>query len=186
MMVRNMRKRKLKKWVIPTFTSILVITIAIPTAYGFYFADSSSSILTNFIVNSNLKNAYVRATVLTYWVDSKTCNGDDLTSCTITAKKAWTIKSDAYNSSWQALSDGYYYYKGTIDGSVINKDNIKTHEIALLDSSLSIDELSDEELTITDIVPTYEVVYEFIEGSDEALQNSWKVTYQDGAFQLIE
>lgn len=173
-----MKKMSKKTWII---IIVIMMFIAIPTAYGYYFSGYESSIISKFLINSNLNTAYVRATIVTYWVDSKTCEDEsDIKTCAINAKSSWNIKDSAINSEWILLSDGYYYYKTTIDGNIINKENISNSDIALLDENLTIEDLAEDEIAITDIIPQYEIVYEIIEGSDNSTIQAWGVSYESG------
>lgn len=175
-------KRKLKPWVIPTLSIIMLLTI--PSAYAFYFSDYESSIISKFIVDGDLSASYVRATVLTYWVDGTSCTDEnDLTTCDIVGKSSWNIKSNAINLDWILLEDGYYYYKDSINGEEINNNNIKNNSIALINSELSPNELVDEQLTGTDFIPQYEIIYEFIEA--DAVEISWSITYENGSPTII-
>jgi len=175
-------KRKLRPWVIPTL--FLLILLIIPSAYAFYFSDYESSLTSKFLVNSNLDDSYVRATVLTYWVDITSCTLEsDLTTCDISGKSAWNLKSEVINTDWILLDDGFYYYKNSINGSLVTEDNIKTSSIALIDPELSLSDLTDDVLLGTDVVPQYEVIYEFI--INEAVEDAWSVSYESGAPVLI-
>jgi len=178
-----MKRRKLKPWVIPMLIILTILTI--PTVYAFYFSDYESSIISKFIVNGSLSTSHVRATVLTYWVDTTSCTDEtDLTTCAISGKSSWNMKSDVINSNWVLLEDGYYYYKSTVNGDEVTKTNIKTSNIALIDSELSLNDLIDEQLAGTDVIPQYEIIYEFIE--KDSVENSWGVTYESGDPTIIE
>lgn len=181
--MKKYKRRKKKKSIIP----ILVITLflAIPCVYAFYFSKYESSIISKFIFNNKLSTSYVRSTIITYWVDINNCtNEEDLTTCDISGKSSWTMNSSVINSDWYALDDGYYYYKDSIGATVINKDNIKTSNIALINPELNLSDLTVDHLAGTGIVPQYEIIYEFIE--EGSIEDSWKVTYKDGIPTIIE
>ena len=125
------KRRKLKKWVIPVF---VILILLIPTVYAFYFSKYESSIISKFIFNNDLTDSYIRATVVTYWIDTNEClDNNDLTTCNISGKASWNLKDEAINYNWILLDDGYYYYKTSINSRDITKDNIKTSEDAYKD-----------------------------------------------------
>lgn len=176
------RRRKLKKWVIPV---CVILILLIPTVYAFYFSKYESSIILKFIFNNDLTDSYVRATVVTYWVDTNEClDNNDLTTCNISGKSSWNLKDAVINSDWILLDDGYYYYKTSINSRDITKDNIKISDIALIDKQLSFTELSDELLAGTEVIPQYEIIYEFIECN--SLETSWKVSYEGNIPEIIQ
>ena len=178
------KRRKLKKWVriIPVF---VILILLIPSVYAFYFSKYESSIISKFIFNNNLADSYVRATVVTYWIDTNEClDNNDLTTCNISGKASWNLKDAVVNSNWILLDDGYYYYKTSINSRDITKDNIKTSDIALIDKELSFTELSDELLAGTEVIPQYEIVYEFIQS--DSVETSWKVSYEGNIPEIIQ
>lgn len=176
------RKRKLKPWVIPTIIIMMILTI--PSTYAFYFSDYESSIISKFTVDADLSNSYVRATVLTYWVDTTSCtNSLDLTTCDISGKSSWKMNDNITNSNWILLEDGFYYYQTNVHSNEINKDNIKTSSIALIDPNLTLEELTNEQLVGVSVVPQYEILYEFI--TSDAIETAWKVTYTTGLPSLL-
>jgi len=176
------RRRKLKKWVIPVF---VILILLIPTVYAFYFSKYESSIISKFIFNNDLTDSYVRATVVTYWVDTNEClDNNDLTTCNISGKASWNLKDAAINSNWILLDDGYYYYKTSVNSSDITDENIKTHDIALIEKELSFADLSDELLAGTEVVPQYEIIYEFIEC--DFVETAWKVSYEGNVPEIIQ
>lgn len=176
------KRRKLKKWVILVFITIFLL---LPVAYAFYFSKYESSIISKFIFKSDLTDSYVRATVLTYWVDSNKCvDKEDLTTCDISGKSSWILKDGVINSNWILLDDGYYYYKTIVNGTDIREDNIKTSSIALINNELSFNELTDELLAGTEVVPQYEVIYEFIEC--DSVKSAWNVSYDSALPEIIE
>lgn len=175
--MKRKRRRTKKHWII--LISILFIFITIPNVYAFYFTKYESTIISKFIINKNLSDSYVRAALLTYWVDITSCEKEnDLTTCAINGKSAWNIKTDAINSDWILLEDGYYYYKESVNANEINESNIKTNSIALINSELTLNELTDDHLAGTNIVPQYEIIYEFIE--KDSIETAWKVNYENG------
>jgi len=183
-MKRKKYKRKNKKTIL-IIISILVLFITVPCVYAFYFAKYESSIISKFILKDDLVNSYVRATFLTYWVDIKRCDDEeDLTTCDISGKSSWTINDSVINPDWYLLEDGYYYYKSGIDGNEINSDTIKNSGVALIDSNLSLSELTTEHLATAGIIPQYEIIYEFIE--DGSTEDSWKVSYASGSPVVVE
>jgi len=176
------RRRKLKKWVIPVF---VILILLIPTVYAFYFSKYESSIISKFIFNNDLTDSYVRATVVTYSVATIEClDNNDLTTCNISGKASWNLKDAAINSNWILLDDGYYYYKTSVNSSDITDENIKTHDIALIEKELSFADLSDELLAGTEVVPQYEIIYEFIEC--DFVETAWKVSYEGNVPEIIQ
>jgi len=176
------KKKKLKKWVIPAF---IILLLLIPTTYSFYSSRYDSSIISKFFFKSEKKDSYVRAIVVTYWVDTRHCSNDiDLTTCSISGKSSWNLKSGIVNSDWILLEDGHYYYRWNVNSEEITDDNINTSDIALIDSTLSFADLSDELLAGNEVVPQYEIIYEFIESS--SVENAWKVSYDTNYPVLIQ
>ena len=176
------KRRKLKKWTIPFCTTIFLL---IPTASAFYFSKYESSIVSKFNFKNNLTNSYVRAAIITYWIDTNECiDNNDLTTCNISGKASWAIKQEALNSNWILLDDGYYYYNTSVDSSTITEENIKETNIALIDKDLTFSELSDELLAGTEVIPQYEIIYEFIESN--SVKDAWKVSYDTGIPLIIE
>lgn len=175
------KRRRLKKWVIPVFATIFFV---IPTVYAFYFSEYESSIISKFSFQNRLSDAYVRATVITYWVDTNSClDNTDLTTCDISGKASWNLKDEVINSDWTLLSDGYYYYKTNINSKDITEDNIKTSNIALINKDLSFSDLTDELLAGTEVVPQYEIIYEFI--ASDSVEDAWKVSYETNVPTII-
>lgn len=167
------KKCKLKRWVITIFVFVFLI---LPVTYAFYFSKFDSSLLSRFIFSQKLSDSYVRATVLTYWVDSTSCKDtSDLTTCDISGKNAWKLKDNVVNSDWILLDDGFYYYKTSINSRNISDENIKNSSIALIDQELGFDELVGEEVSSTNFYPQYEVIYEFIEC--DGVEDAWNVSY---------
>lgn len=135
----------------------LTLILLIPSSYAFYFSKYESLITSILSINSTPSTTYVRASVLTYWVDTNSCtNQNDLTTCDIYGRSAWTLKSGVINSNWTLSDDGYYYYNSVVD---INNPNI----VDLIDPNLTITDLTDDYLLGTNVVPQYEVLYEYIE-----------------------
>ena len=99
-------------------------------------------------------------------------------------KASWNLKTDAINSNWILLDDGYYYYKTSINSRDITKDNIKTSDIALIDKELSFMELSDEFLAGTEVIPQYEIIYEFVKC--DLVKTAWKVSYEGNIPEIIQ
>ena len=171
------KKNKLKLLLISSL--IIIGVLIIPSVYAFYFFEYESSIISRFLISGDLSNSYVRATVLTYWVDTTSCDDEtDLTTCDISGKSSWNMNSNVINSDWVLLGDGYYYYKNIVNGDEIDEDSIKNTSISLIDSNLTLDDLTNDQLAGTDVIPQYEVIYEFIE--KDSIENTWKVTYKNG------
>ena len=168
-----MRRKKLKKWVIP---AILIIILLVPTTLSFYSSKYDSSIISRFFFKPEKKDSYVRAVVVTYWVDTNHClDESDLTTCSISGKSSWNLKSGIVNSDWILLEDGHYYYRWNVNSDEITEENIENSDITLLDSTLSFSDLSDELLAGSEVIPQYEIIYEFIESN--SVENAWKVSY---------
>lgn len=164
---------------------LILMFLSIPTVYAFYFSKYESSVMTKFNFKHNLTNSYVRAAIITYWIDANECQDDtDLTTCDISGKASWNLKNDVINSDWILLDDGYYYYKLGVDSQSITETNIKETTIALIDEQLSFAELSDELLTGDEVLPQYEIIYEFIEC--DAVEDAWNVSYEGNIPEIIQ
>lgn len=176
------KNRKFKKWFIPVFGLVFLI---IPVTYAFYFSKFDSSLLSRFIFSQRLSDSYVRATVLTYWVDDTSCKDtNDLTTCDISGKTAWKLKDDVVNSGWILLDDGFYYYETSVNSRVITKDNISSSALALIDPDLGFDELVGDDSSSSNSYPQYEVIYEFIEC--DGVEDAWKVSYSTNKPELLQ
>lgn len=136
---------------------VLAAVLLIPRSYAFYFSKYESLINSFFSINSTPTTATLKATVLTYWVDTNYCTDDnDYTTCQMYGRSAWNLKDGVINPNWTLGEDGYYYYNSVVD---INNPNI----VDLIDPSLTINDLTDDYLLGTNVVPQYEVLYEYIE-----------------------
>lgn len=178
-----MKKRiKLKKWVVP---ALIIILLLIPTSYSFYSSYYESSLVSKFLFTRQNTDAYVRATVITYWVDTNNClDKNDFTTCSISGKSSWKLKNNVTNSNWILLEDGYYYYKLNVNSSEITNENIQDSEIVLIDKNLSFSNLSDELLAGTEVIPQYEIIYEFVES--DSVKTAWNVSYDTNFPVLIK
>lgn len=147
-------KKKIQKLLL---LLVLAFVLLVPKSYAFYYSKYESLLTNIFKTNSSSTKTYVRATVLTYWVDTNYCTDDnDLKTCQIYGRSSWNLKNGVINSNWTANEDGYYYYNQQVD---INENNI----VDLINPNLTINELTDDYLLGTNIVPQYEVLYEYIE-----------------------
>lgn len=135
----------------------LILIVIIIFVFSFYYSKYESLLTNIFKTNSPSTKTYVRATVLTYWIDTNYCTDDnDLKTCQIYGRSSWNLKNGVINSNWTANEDGYYYYNQQVD---VNENNI----VDLINPNLTINELTDDYLLGTNIVPQYEVLYEYIE-----------------------
>ena len=150
------KKKVLKLLLLLTFAFVLLI----PRSYAFYYSKYESLLNSLFNLSNVKKESKVRATVLTYWVDTNYCvDSNDYTTCDMYGRSAWNLKTELINSNWILNEDGYYYYKNTVDASTIEEANIED----LIDPTLTIYDLTDDYLLGTNVVPQYEVLYEIIE-----------------------
>lgn len=149
-------KKKILKLVL---LLVLAFALLLPRSYAFYFSKYESLINSIFSINNTPTTATLRATVLTYWVDTNYCTNDnDYTTCQMYGRSAWNLKDGVINPNWTLGEDGYYYYKYTVNPNTLNESNIDD----LIDSSLTINDLTDDYLLGTNVVPQYEVLYDVI------------------------
>lgn len=113
---------------------------------------------------------FVRATVLTYW-ESKD-NGN------MVGKSSWNLKNNVISSNWTKIDD-YYYFNGFMKNDEI-VDGIPIND-KLINPNLSLEELSDDDLTNSKYLANYKVVYEFIEikakGNVLSCEDAWGIEY---------
>lgn len=139
---------------------VLAFVLLVPKSYAFYFSKYESLINSILSINETKTESYVRATVLTYWIDTNHCtNENDYTTCEMYGRSAWNLKSGVINSNWTLRDDGYYYYNSTVNATTIDEANIED----LINPNLTINDLTDDYLLGTNVVPQYEVLYEIIE-----------------------
>lgn len=159
--------------------ALIILFFVVPTVYAFYYSIYKSSIVSKFRFDYDMSESYVRATIVTYWVDENSCiDFNDLTTCDINGISSWNVNNDIINSDWVLLSDGFYYYKNIVDSTEINKDNIDESNLAIIDNTLPFDELTIDQITGINLIPQYEVIYEFV--SSEKISNAWNVKYENG------
>lgn len=176
------KERKIRKLIIILVIFFIVFTI--PSVYAFYFSNYKSSIFSKYVVDFDLTNSYVRATVLTYWVDTESCDDEtDMTTCAIYGKSSWNLRDNIINEDWILLEDGFYYYKDVVNAEEINVSNVKTSNIALIDPELTLADLTDDQVAGINAVPQYEIFYEFISNND--IKDAWNVSYDNGIPEYI-
>lgn len=159
--------------------ALIILVCTIPTVYAFYYSINKSSIISKFKFDYDLSQSYVRASIVTYWVDDNSClDSNDITTRDISGISSWNVNNDIINPDWVLLSDGFYYYKNIIDSTEINKDNIDESNLVIIDNTLPFDELTSDQITGINLIPQYEVLYEFV--SSEKVSNAWNVTYENG------
>lgn len=169
-MKRSLFNLKKVIWLIPLL--ILGFSILIPSTLAFYYYNTNSLVTTNFKINQNITTVVARATIITYWEDKNTNQ--------MIAKNPWTLKEDIINDNWIKL-DEYYYLKGSLSPDEI-KNNIPTSK-ELIDNTLEINLLSNEDLNNAKYNAKYKIVYEFLEFKTDSNINStvdaWNVIYSE-------
>lgn len=180
----NKEKTKKIKLVI---LSILLLTFT-PTIFAVYYTNITSMATIKMQTNHDMSKTYVRAHIITYWVDDKTCEDmNDLTTCAMSGKKSWNLDETKINQNWTKLNN-YYYYASQTELSSLEE---LPEEIKLIDPNLDISQLTSEDTTDEDYVPQYQVVYEFLEaGTTEnnktTSEEYWCVTFNNQTPELME
>lgn len=168
-----MRKIRLRKqiYLIPLII-VGIIALFIPMAFGLYRTKQESLMTTKFKIVEDYDSVFVRAHVVTYWVDS--------TNQEIAFKEPWTLNESVINNKWVKIDD-FYYYKGTIPSSEIT-DGIPTNK-ELIDPSLEASSLSNEDLDNLKYIAKYKIVYDILEASEVnsvlSSEDAWKITYDE-------
>lgn len=170
-----MRKIRLRKqvYLIPLII-VGIIAVFIPMAFGLYRTKQESLMTTKFKLVEDYESVFVRAHIVTYWVDS--------TNQEIAFKEPWTLNESVVNSNWVKVDD-FYYYKGTIPSSEIT-NGIPTEE-ELIDPSLEASSLSNEDLDNLKYIAKYKIVYDILEANEVnsvlSSEDAWGITYaEDG------
>lgn len=166
-----MKKINLKKqiYLIPLIIFALTV-ILVPVAFGVYRTKQESNMTTKFQIIQDYDTVFVRAHVITYWVDS--------TNEEIAFKNPWELKTSAINSEWIKIDD-FYYYKGSIPSTDITNGIPLNKE--LIDQSLEASDLSNEGLDNLKYIAKYKIVYDIIEASEIdgilSSEDAWGITY---------
>lgn len=147
---------------------ILILVLFIPTALAYYYDNDDPMVTTTFEIDYD--SVFVRASILTYWVSIET--GE------IVAKSEWNLKDDVTSNLWTKIDD-YYYYNGNITNEVFESTGLDGLE--LIDPSLDVNSLSDEDLSHLKYQAKYEIVYEVVEVDviDNVLscEDAWGIAY---------
>ena len=56
---------------------VLAFVLLVPKSYAFYFSKYESLINSILSINESQSESYIRATVLTYWIDTNHCTNEN-------------------------------------------------------------------------------------------------------------
>lgn len=165
-MKEKFKELKKKKWLFPLI--ILVILIIIPSAVAFYYTGISGAMKTSFKIEYD--SVFVRARIVTYWVDPTTEE--------IVAKSSWAVVDQVPTTEWTKIDD-HYYYNGIFSNTEVDNNILDSHP--LISESTPITDIAAEDLTGTKYIPKYKVVYELLEATNESgtlsCEEAWGITY---------
>ena len=156
---------KIKKISIILPLIILIITLIIPSVKAIYIQGTTSTIKSKFKVEYEV--VYIRATIITYWIDPKNNQ--------MVAKTGWDFDDSKISNKWTKV-DKYYYYNGVLGKSVLNSSNVPENN-ELVDKNLSISSLTKDDLSIEKYSPKYKIVYEILEANQEGESKSCEVAW---------
>lgn len=182
-----MKKLKKRIWLVPII--VLLISMLMPKIYSLYYSGITSSSASKVNFDHDMSNTYVRAYILTYWVDPNLCEDtSNLITCDIVAKSSWNINSNIINSDW-VLINGYYYYSSS--SNLIELGNVIPDDMALINPNLSASEISTDNLSSDQYIPQFKVIYEFLENyvtSDNIIttEDAWCVTFNDNIPKAVD
>ena len=166
------RRTKNVKWIILSFLIIMFASNSLVWAY--YFKGEASSVTTTFkfVADENdIKGAYLRADVFTYWINAETGK--------IVGKNSWELNEICINNNWSKIGN-YYYFNTTVSKEIMNLDEIPL-DYQLISSSTPANELSSESLSDATYIAVYKIIYEILEDKDglNSSNDAWNVVYTD-------
>ena len=179
--------RKKNKLLIKILIAVLMLSFT-PIILAAYVSNITSMATFKFQTNHDMTKTYVRAHIITYWIDPSICeNSDDLSTCAIVGKIGWKLNTNNINSNWTKVNN-YYYYASEYEMQSIEE---LPEEILLIDSELGISQLSEETLNEDIYLPQYQVVYEFLEAgitenNKQTSEEYWCVGFKNGKPQAVE
>ena len=161
--------KKIKKiyFILPLI--LLMIGLIIPSANAIYTSGTRSSAKSKFKIQYN--SVYIRASILTYWIDPTTNE--------IIGKTGWDFDDTKISNQWVKIDD-YYYYKGVLSKDVLISSDVPADK-ELVNINLNVSDLTNDDITGEKYTAKYKVVYEILEVTEESgiksCETAWGITY---------